>query len=96
MLYRNLSWLTVVQELKVSVHKIALTMTVYMVVQGLAPSFWGPLSDAKGRRLIFCCTISVYIIANLFLALSMSYKCLLALRALQAAGGAATISIGKL
>jgi MFS family permease len=32
---------------------ISLTITVYMIVQGLAPSFWGPLSDTKGRRITF-------------------------------------------
>lgn len=32
---------------------LSLTVTVYMIVQGLAPSFWGPLSDARGRRITF-------------------------------------------
>jgi MFS family permease len=41
------------KDLKVSLSLISLTITVYMIVQGLAPSFWGPLSDTKGRRITF-------------------------------------------
>lgn len=36
-----------------SLSLVSLTITVYMIVQGLAPSFWGPLSDTKGRRITF-------------------------------------------
>lgn len=71
-----------------------LTVTVYMVVQGLAPSFWGSFSDIIGRRGIFIGTFVVYIFANIMLAVSTNYGELMAFRALQAAGSSATISIG--
>jgi MFS family permease len=71
-----------------------LTITVYMIVQGLAPSFWGSYSDVVGRRVIFIATFVVYIIANICLGLSTNYGELMAFRALQAAGSSATISIG--
>ncbi len=41
------------QDLGVTVSAVSLMVTVYMVAQGLAPSFWGPLSDTKGRRITF-------------------------------------------
>ncbi|KAH8194377.1 hypothetical protein TruAng_011460 [Truncatella angustata] len=81
------------EEVGVPIHKITLTLTVYMVVQGVSPSFWGPLSDVKGRRLVFCCTLVLYLIANICLAVTRDYGSLAAFRALQAAGGAATIAI---
>lgn len=71
-----------------------LTVTVYMIVQGLAPSFWGSFSDVIGRRVIFIGTFAVYIIANIALGVSNNYAELMVFRALQAAGSAATISIG--
>lgn len=71
-----------------------LTVTVYMIVQGLAPSFWGSFSDVIGRRAIFIGTFAVYIIANIALGVSSSYPELMVFRAVQAAGSAATISIG--
>lgn len=71
-----------------------LTITVYMILQGLAPSFWGSLSDIIGRRVIFISTFIVYILANIALGVSTNYGELMAFRAVQAAGSSATISIG--
>ena len=72
-----------------------LTITVYMIVQGLTPTFWGSISDVTGRRPVFVGTFIVYLIANIVLAVSTNYAELMVFRALQAAGSAATISIGK-
>ncbi|KAF7713215.1 Uncharacterized protein PECH_001612 [Penicillium ucsense] len=82
------------KNLDVSMSLITLTVTIYMIVQGLAPSIWGSFSDVIGRRTIFVGTFLVYIISNIALALSKNYGQLMAFRALQAAGSAATISIG--
>jgi len=67
-----------------------------MVVQGLAPSFWGPLSDTRGRRITFIGTFTVYLLANVGLAFSRNFGTLMLFRAIQAAGSAATISVGML
>ncbi|KAJ5100341.1 hypothetical protein N7456_006393 [Penicillium angulare] len=85
---------TISKELDVSMSLTTLTVTVYMIVQGLAPSFWGSFSDTIGRRGIFIGTFIVYMIANIALAVSDNYAELMVFRALQAAGSAATISIG--
>ncbi|CZR57059.1 related to synaptic vesicle transporter SVOP and related transporters (major facilitator superfamily) [Phialocephala subalpina] len=82
------------RDLHVSLATVSLTVTVYMVVQGLAPSFWGPLSDTKGRRITFIGTFAVYLIACFGLAFSNDFVSLMIFRAIQAAGSAATISVG--
>ncbi|RDW61323.1 hypothetical protein BP5796_11215 [Coleophoma crateriformis] len=81
-------------DLKVSVSLVSLTITVYMIVQGIAPSFWGPFSDTIGRRPVFVGTFLVYLAANVGLAFSDSFAALMVFRGIQAAGSAATISIG--
>ncbi|KFZ06236.1 hypothetical protein V501_07604 [Pseudogymnoascus sp. VKM F-4519 (FW-2642)] len=83
------------RDINVGLPLLSLTITVYMVAQAFAPSFWGPLSDTQGRRITFIGTFGVYIIANLGLALSTGFVPLMVLRAMQAAGSAATISIGQ-
>ncbi|CAI7645964.1 unnamed protein product [Penicillium pancosmium] len=82
------------RELDISMSLATLTVTVYMIVQGIAPSFWGSFSDVIGRRSIFIGTFIVYMISNIALGVSKNYAQLMAFRAIQAAGSAATISIG--
>ncbi|KAE8145243.1 MFS general substrate transporter [Aspergillus avenaceus] len=82
------------ESLDVSMSLATLTITIYMIVQGVTPTFWGSISDVVGRRLVFIGTFIVYIVANILLAVSANYGELMAFRALQAAGSAATISIG--
>ncbi|XMA13313.1 hypothetical protein WAI453_006104 [Rhynchosporium graminicola] len=84
----------IAMDLKTSISLVSLTITVYMVVQGLAPSFWGPLSDTQGRRITFIGTFAVYLLANVGLGFSNSFAALMFFRGIQAAGSAATISIG--
>ncbi|KAJ4383124.1 hypothetical protein N0V85_008489 [Neurospora sp. IMI 360204] len=73
---------------------VSLTVTIYMAVQAFAPSFWGPLSDTCGRRVTFIGTFVVFLIANIGLAFSKNFAMLMVFRAIQAAGSAATISVG--
>ncbi|KAK3948001.1 major facilitator superfamily domain-containing protein [Pseudoneurospora amorphoporcata] len=73
---------------------VSLTVTIYMAVQAFAPSFWGPLSDSCGRRVTFIGTFVVFLISNIGLAFSKNFAMLMAFRAIQAAGSAATISVG--
>ncbi|KAL2849736.1 major facilitator superfamily domain-containing protein [Aspergillus pseudodeflectus] len=84
---------TISNDLGISASLVSLTITVYMVVQGIAPSLFGALSDSCGRRLTFAISLTIYTAANLALAFTSSYPMLMALRGLQAAGSAATISI---
>lgn len=81
---------TISKDLGVSASLTSLTITVYMIVQGIAPSLFGALSDS-GRRLTFTVSLTIYTAANLALAFTSNYAMLTALRGLQAAGSAATI-----
>ncbi|GIK06336.1 hypothetical protein Aspvir_001984 [Aspergillus viridinutans] len=84
---------TISTDLGVNASLVALTITIYMVVQGIAPSIFSTLSDTCGRRLTFTICLTIYTAANLALAFTSSYPMLMVLRGLQAAGSAATISI---
>lgn len=70
-------------------------MTSYLIFQGLAPSFWGPISDVKGRRVAYFCTFVVFFAACIGLAETKNYATLIVLRCLQSTGSASTIAIGS-
>nr|ANC28058.1 major facilitator superfamily [Polyporus umbellatus] len=79
-----------------STELINLTVTVYMVVQGISPMFWGTLSDQWGRRPMFIGCMVVLALACVGLALvpPNAYWLLMLLRCLQAAGSASTVALG--
>ncbi|KAI4200825.1 MAG: hypothetical protein LQ350_003627, partial [Teloschistes chrysophthalmus] len=75
-------------SLHVSVEKINLTITSYMIVSGIAPALMGDRADMTGRRMAYLLTFGLYLIANVGLALQNRWIALFLLRMLQSAGPA--------
>ena len=86
---------TLATDLKVSSSLINLTLTSYMIFQGLAPTVFGDLADMAGRRPAYFIGFVVYIGANVGLALQNSYAALFVLRCLQSSGSSGTIALGN-
>ena len=82
-------------DLHVSNASINLTVTSYMIFQGLAPMFFGDLSDMAGRRPAYIIAFLIYFCANLGLALQSNYPALFVLRGLQSTGSSGTIALGN-
>ncbi|KAG8160885.1 hypothetical protein KVR01_009149 [Diaporthe batatas] len=86
--------LLLAEQYHTSAQAINLTITVYVIFQGISASFWSPLSDVFGRRPVFILTFGLYTAASLGLALSQgSYTALILLRATQSVGGSAVLSL---
>ncbi|ORY12455.1 major facilitator superfamily domain-containing protein [Clohesyomyces aquaticus] len=85
----------IAKDLNVSLNAVSLTITSYLIIQGISPLFWGSLSDTIGRRPIYIYSFLVYIISNIALSFSPNFAVLLIFRGLQAAGSASTVSIGN-
>ncbi|KAJ9656137.1 hypothetical protein H2198_005193 [Neophaeococcomyces mojaviensis] len=83
------------EDLNVSDTLINLTLTSYMIFQGLAPAFIGSLADSMGRRPAYTICFIIYIVANIGLALQNSYAALFVLRCLQSTGSSATIAMAS-
>lgn len=86
---------TIAKDLNVSITLINLTVTTYMIFQGLAPLIWAAVADVKGRRVAYLCTFCVFLGACIGLANTRNYATLLVLRCLQSTGSASTIAIGS-
>jgi multidrug resistance protein len=82
------------EDLHVSSTLINLTLTSFMVFQGLAPTVVGDLADMAGRRPAYIIAFVVYIGANIGLALQNSYAALFLLRCLQSTGSSGAIALG--
>ncbi|KAK8042859.1 major facilitator superfamily domain-containing protein [Apiospora phragmitis] len=85
----------IADDLHISLVDVSLTITSYLVVQGISPLFWGSLSDTIGRRPIYIASFIVYLSANIALSFSPNFAVVLLFRGLQSAGSASTVSIGN-
>ncbi|KAI5458807.1 major facilitator superfamily domain-containing protein [Mariannaea sp. PMI_226] len=86
---------SIAEDLNVSISLVNLTVTTYLIFQGIAPSFIGNFSDTYGRRPAYMICCAIYLGANIGLALQDSYPALLVLRCIQSCGSSATIALGS-
>jgi DHA1 family bicyclomycin/chloramphenicol resistance-like MFS transporter len=75
----------------------AMQMTISLYIAGLAAGqlIYGPLSDAFGRRPLLLGALALYTFAGVAAAMSTGIHALIALRLLQAFGGAAGLVLGR-
>ncbi|GAD94460.1 MFS transporter, putative [Paecilomyces variotii No. 5] len=85
---------TLVKNYNLTTSLVNLTITTYMILQGLAPSFMGTFADSGGRRPAYILAFAIYTGANIGLALQDSYAALMVLRCLQSAGSSGTVAFG--
>ncbi|PHH67427.1 hypothetical protein CDD81_38 [Ophiocordyceps australis] len=83
----------IAQDLNVTTSQINLTITTYMIFQGITPMFVGSLADSGGRRPAYLICFIIYIGANVGLAMSKTYGSLLGVRCLQSAGSSSTVAL---
>ena len=74
------------EDLHVSLELMNLTITAYLICQGIVPSMLGDLADMLGRRPVYVMIFLVYFAANIGLATQRTYPALLILRILQSSG----------
>jgi multidrug resistance protein len=82
-------------EFDVSSSQINLTLTVYMIMQALAPAVVGDFADMYGRRPAYVLGFVVYAAANVGIALVDSFAGLMVLRCLQSAGSSGMIALAS-
>ncbi len=80
------------KDLNVSLELMNLTITAYLICQGIVPSVLGDLADMLGRRPVYIMVFLVYFAANIGLAMQDTYPALLALRILQSSGSSGKIA----
>jgi DHA1 family bicyclomycin/chloramphenicol resistance-like MFS transporter len=81
-------------DLDVSSAQMQLVISAYLISFGLMSPFWGPLSDALGRRPVMIGGVTAYAVASIGCALAPTLPVLLAFRVLQGlvVGGGVIVS----
>ncbi|KAF2162446.1 hypothetical protein M409DRAFT_37421 [Zasmidium cellare ATCC 36951] len=83
------------RDLGVSISLINVTISTYLIFQGIAPSFTAALSENFGRRPAYMMCFVIYLGANIGLALQSDYAALVVLRCMQSSGSSGTIALGS-
>ncbi|KAJ5704146.1 hypothetical protein N7493_011284 [Penicillium malachiteum] len=86
---------TIAAALDETTSRIDITVTTYLILQGIAPMFIAGFSDTAGRRPAYMICFTIYLLANLGLGLQNSYVALLLLRMLQSAGSSGTVALAN-
>ena len=79
---------TLFKCLHVSVGKVNLTITSYIIIASIAPAVVGDLADVTGRRTVYLITLGIDCAANVGLAVQNGWIALFLMRMLQSAGSA--------
>jgi len=77
------------RDLQADAAHVQLTLATFMFGMGIGQLIYGPLSDRYGRRKPLMWGVALYVLASLGCALAPRIEALIALRFLQALGGAA-------
>lgn len=85
---------SIAEDLNTSETLVNATVTVYSLVLAVAPLIWGPLSDRIGRRLVYLCSASVFVVGCLGCFFAVNIGMLIAFRFVQGSGASAVMSVG--
>jgi hypothetical protein len=85
----------IARDLQVSNTLVNLSISTYIILQGIAPTFSAQLSDTAGRRPVYLVCLVLFLAANLGLGAQNSYPALLILRCFQSAGSSGIAALSN-
>lgn len=78
-----------------SAGQMQLAISIYIIGLAVGQLFYGPLSDALGRRPLLMTGLALYAVGSIAAALAPGLRTLLAARLVQALGGCAGLALGR-
>lgn len=70
------------------------TIALYLLMQGISTLLWLPLSNSIGRRRTYIYSLSIYVLASVFLVAWPNLETFIILRGIQGIGTAAMVPLG--
>ncbi|KAG2348443.1 vacuolar DHA amino acid exporter [Suillus weaverae] len=80
-------------DLGASTSEISWTLSVFILVQGVPGLVWSAISEIKGRKFVYVSSVALFVVASAIVAASKTIGLVIGMRALQAAGSSALMSI---
>ncbi|KAF8636200.1 hypothetical protein AX17_003688 [Amanita inopinata Kibby_2008] len=87
-----------VKEMEDQLHatsgQFSLSISIFILLQGLMPLAWSAVSEIKGRRLVYLVSLVMFTIGSVAVALSPTMQLVIGFRCFQATGSSAVMTIG--
>jgi DHA1 family bicyclomycin/chloramphenicol resistance-like MFS transporter len=80
---------SIAKDLNTDIGLVQMTLSMYLIVFAVLQLFFGPISDAIGRRKIVLSGLGLFFLGSVICACAPNYDMLILGRAIQAVGGAA-------
>ncbi|KAJ3510410.1 hypothetical protein NLJ89_g4692 [Agrocybe chaxingu] len=81
-------------DLPATSSQFSLSISMFILIQGLVPLVWSAVSEVKGRKVVYIISLSLFTLGTIVVALSRNINLVIGFRCLQAAGSSAVMSIG--
>ncbi|THU91473.1 MFS general substrate transporter [Dendrothele bispora CBS 962.96] len=81
-------------DLPATSSQISLSISLFILFQGIVPLVWSAISEVKGRKAVYLTSLSIFTVASIVVAASKTIGLVIGFRCLQAAGSSAVMSIG--
>ncbi|TFY83415.1 hypothetical protein EWM64_g590 [Hericium alpestre] len=84
----------IIQELHATSGEISLSLSLFILFQGVVPLLWSALSELRGRKIVYVTSIAISVVGCIVAAEAHSIGVLIGMRCLQAVGSSAVMAIG--
>ncbi|KAK7464755.1 hypothetical protein VKT23_005962 [Stygiomarasmius scandens] len=81
-------------DLPATSSQISLSISLFILFQGLIPLLWSAISEVKGRKVVYLTSLTIFTLGSVIVATSKTIGLVIGFRCLQAAGSSAVMSIG--
>ncbi|KDR77423.1 hypothetical protein GALMADRAFT_65924 [Galerina marginata CBS 339.88] len=81
-------------DLPATSSQFSLSISLFILVQGVMPLLWSAISEVKGRKLVYVVSIALFTLGSIIVALSHRIGPVIGFRVLQALGSSAVMAIG--
>ncbi|KAJ8516982.1 hypothetical protein ONZ45_g5758 [Pleurotus djamor] len=82
------------EQLPATSSQISLSLSMFILSQGLVPFIWSAISEIKGRKLVYLMSLGLAIVGCIVTALALNIGLVIGFRVLQGAGSSSVVSLG--
>ncbi|GAB1520834.1 hypothetical protein RhiTH_003922 [Rhizoctonia solani] len=90
----NPAFAQIKKELNATNGQIALSLALFILVQGNAPIIWSAVSEIKGRKIVYIVSMVLFCIGSAICGAAKDMKVLIGMRIVQAAGSSSVLNLG--